>query len=89
MGDDGVDQYATVFEDPADSTKYLAYRLVLERSVGAAADREAEIIIDQQEMASGQIIGPSGGTRSGFKLRRQPDGMWKVIGWDDMPAEQN
>jgi hypothetical protein len=89
MVDDGIEQYASVFTDPSDPTKYLAYRVVLERSVPNGVGAETEIFIDQQEMASGQVIGPSAGTSSGFKLRRQPDGMWKIVGWDDLPTEQN
>ncbi|HXP95265.1 MAG TPA: hypothetical protein VN809_01045 [Telmatospirillum sp.] len=84
MVDDEAEQYASVFKDPGDPAKYLAYRIVTERSVASSPDRETEIVIEQQEMASGQVIGASAGTSSGFKLRRQSTGAWKVIGWDDL-----
>lgn len=82
MVDDEEEQYAAVFGDPADPSKYLAYRIVEERNGDPASD--TEIVIEQQEMASGQVIGPPTGTSSGFKLHRQPDGRWKVTGWGDV-----
>jgi hypothetical protein len=82
MVDDEAEQYATVFNSPADPTKYLAYRIVAER--GATTSSDTEIIIDQQEMTSGQNIGAVTGTASTFTLRRQSDGRWKVIGWGEL-----
>ncbi len=81
MVDDDTEQYAAVFNAPPDPTKYLAYRIVVERS--AAATSDTEIVIDQQEMTSGQSIGAVTGTSSAFMLRRQSDGRWKVVGWGD------
>ncbi len=78
------DQYAGVFGDPADPTKYLAYRVVAEKSTPAD---DAEIVIEQQEMKAGQNVGAASGTSSGFKLHRQSDGRWKVTGWGDANSD--
>ena len=89
MVDDDEEQYAAIFGDPPDRTKYLAYRIVTDRILSASSDNEAEIVIDQQEMSSGQAIGPAAGTSSEFKLRRQADGAWKITGWGDLDTNQN
>lgn len=82
MVDDDEEQYAGIFTDPADPKKYLAYRVVAERN--ASPDQDVEIVIEQQEMSAGQVIGPATEPTSGFHLRRQADGRWKVIGWGDL-----
>ncbi|PKU22521.1 hypothetical protein [Telmatospirillum siberiense] len=82
MVDDDEEQYAGIFSDPADPTKYLAYRVISERSV--TPDQDVEIIIEQQEMSAGQVIGPATAPSSGFHLQRQTDGRWKVVGWGDL-----
>lgn len=82
MVDDDEEQYAGIFTEPADPGKYLAYRVVAERS--PVPGREVEIDIEQQEIAPGQVIGPATEPPDTFHLRRQPDGRWKIVGWGDV-----
>jgi hypothetical protein len=80
MVDDGADQYAEVFSDPPDPEKYLAYRIVgpLTRT-----ESDAKLLIEQQEIPTGQPVGTAPVQTSLFRLRRQADGSWKVTGWGD------
>ncbi len=89
--DDGTEQYAQVFAAPEEPGKYLAYRVLAARVVGAdpipgqpnAHPGDVLLTIDQREGVLGRYAGPTGAPASDFLLRRRGDGTWKIAAWGD------
>jgi hypothetical protein len=96
MVDDGTEQYAQIFNAPADPAKYLAYRVLGAHRIDAdsprvgqashAKDGDVLLTVDQREGLLGRYARATGAPAQDFLLRRQPDGAWKIVSWGD-PGE--